>query len=276
MSRFSLRIVGACATTLALAACHTMNPFAADLGRMDVGGKAVRPAYLSSFGYFGHIGAADMPSAVAGGEPHFHVYFWLPTRVPELGVRFLSHVNGWARPDAQHDVVEAAFSEHKKDDTFFDPAIRLERCLGVVDAADAGRPCSQWAALGENDDSPEMPANPDGHYTNSLLRVGTHVEDPQRALVRGLYRVSFVGAKSTPVAGTYLMQVGMPTMVEHVAMGRTPEDVAKQVLQRAGELPLQPSIGHTGTAPHAGALGGASHAPAADAAAAADPIAQPL
>ena len=232
----------------AFSACHGMNPFAADLGKDESDGRVNRPPYMSQVGYFGHVGTAQ-PSRMEAGQAKNDIYLWLPTSTPELGVRFLSQVNGHAKPNAARDTVEEAFSSNSSDKAHFDPAIAVSRCLAALELGDVTKPCPQWVDLGDNDDSPEMPADADGKYTNSLVRIATHLDDPLKALVRGLYRVTFTAAKGSQLQGNYVMQLGAPVMLDHVAMARTPEALAEHMATHAPALPMTPSIGHVGTAP---------------------------
>ena len=229
---------------LALVGCHAMNPFAADLGRTNVNGKEARPPYLSLFGYFGYLepGAAQAPAA----EGQNCVYFWLPQSTPELGVRLASGRPGQIRPDSSRDVVESAYAAHKSDGASFDPAIEVQRCLTALELADVPKPCAQWVALGDNDDSPEMPADPDGKRINSLVRIGTHPEDPLKSLTRGLYRVNIRAAKNTTAQGTFLLQLGAPVLFDQVAMARTPQGLSEALAAQAEHLSDAPAIGPTG------------------------------
>jgi len=231
--------------SVALCACHTMNPFAADLGRMNVNGKEARPPYLSLFGYFGYLEPAASTAPQAAEAPEC-VYFWLPTSTPELGVRFASGRAGKARPDSSRDVVESAYAAHKNDPASFDPAIEVQRCVTALQLADVATPCAQWVALGDNDDSPEMPANQAGKRTNSLVRVGTHPEDPLKSLTRGLYRVNIRAAKGTTAQGTFLLQLGAPVLLEQVAMARTPQALGEALASQAEHLSHGPTIAPTG------------------------------
>jgi hypothetical protein len=225
---------------VALAGCHTLNPFAADLGRVSVNDKDVRPPYLSLFGYLGYLApaAAEAPSSV---------YFWLPQSTPELGVRFVSGRPGQIRPDSSRDVVEAAYAAHRSDSAWFDPAIEVQRCLTALDLLDVPKSCAQWVTLGDNDDSPEMPKDPEGKRTNSLVRIGTHPEDPLKSLTRGLYRVNIRAAKNGTPQGTFLLQLGAPVLFDQVAMARTPQGLSEALAAQAQHLSDAPAIGHTGT-----------------------------
>lgn len=231
--------------TMLLAACHAMNPFAADLGRTQVGDQVARPPYMSVFSYYGYLGEAGRERSDA--QPSSSLYFWLPTSSPELGVRFLSKVQASARPDAGRDVVEGAYQAHRGDPAFFDPAIEVQRCLTVLDVSDVAKPCAQWMALGNNDDSVEMPPNPEGKLTNSLVRIGTHPDDPLKSLTRGLYRVNVRAAKKTLCGGTFLLQLGAPVLLDQVVMARDTAALGQVLEAQAQHLHASPSIGQMGT-----------------------------
>lgn len=207
--------------------CHGMNPLAADLGSTRIGDKVARAPYMSQFSYFGYV----EPTAKTARQDEA-IYFWLPVSTQELGVRFISGPTVNVRPDARHDVQEAAYKEHRKDKARFDPAIEVQRCLTALDEVDVSNACGQWVALGENDDSVEVPTDDQGRHVNSLVRVSTNPDDPLKALGRGLYRVNIQGAKQSAPKGTFVLQLGAPVLLDAVAMARTPEALAQLLASR--------------------------------------------
>lgn len=208
--------------------CHGVNPFAADLGATRIGDRVARAPYMSQHSYFGYI---DTPTPV-GDKGAQAVYFWLPTTTPELGVRFISGRIGAAHADGHKDVQEPAFVQHRKDTAWFDPAIEVQRCLTMLDPVDVEKPCGQWVALGDNDDSVELPKNALGKHTNSLVRISMHPDDPLKALSPGLYRVTIRAAKETSPKGTFVLQLGAPVLLDTVAMARTPEALAVELVKQ--------------------------------------------
>jgi hypothetical protein len=78
-----------------------------------------------------------------------------------------------------------------------------------------------------------MPKNPRGLRYNSLMRVESEVSNPLKALVRGLYRVSFTTFKRGEVEGSFLAQVAAPIALPGIVMGATVDEV-KAKIEAAG------------------------------------------
>ncbi len=209
-----------------LGGCASLPAFGSDLGKQEISGAVQRPAYVSMRSFYGHIIPGAEADEVVDGKKMFYVYVWVPAVTPELGVRMLSPAKSYASPQAG-DFVDGTYLANKGSDVYFDTWIRLERCLAAVNPEDIMKPCAQWVAFAENDDSAEVPAQPNGTQSNALVRVQTSMDDPLKALVRGVYRIAFTAQKIGEVQGSFLAQVGAPVELPGMAMARTPAELTR-------------------------------------------------
>jgi hypothetical protein len=235
MGRLRKVRVSAGIALIGLVGCRGLPTFEADLGKQMHGDREIRIPYTSLTSYFGYVAPGGAPDDLRDGRKLFYLYVWVPGVAPELGVRMISPVAGVARPTA-HDFVDNDFPSNANDDTYFDTWLRVERCLTVTRLEELGRPCSQWASFGDNDDSPDLPPQPSGEFANSLLRIRSSASDPLHALARGLYRIAFTSSKAGEVQGTFLAQVGAPVDLPGTAIARTPADL-RALLQPPSALP---------------------------------------
>ncbi|GAB6391407.1 MAG: Lipl32 family lipoprotein [Treponematales bacterium] len=235
-SIFGMLCVGlAFAFTVTSCATAGLPVFGAELGKRAVGPKVVRLPYTSVTSYFGYIKPGAEPDAVVEGRKTYFIYVWVPLVAPELGIRMISPVPKGAEPK-EGDFVTAAYEAEGKTDTthFFDTWIQLERADSVLSVEDFSKVDStNWTRYASNDDSSEMPKNPRGLRYNSLMRVESEVSNPLKALVRGLYRVSFTTFKRGEVEGSFLAQVAAPIALPGIVMGATVDEV-KAKIEAAG------------------------------------------
>jgi hypothetical protein len=223
-----------------LAGCASLPTFGADLGKQEISGALQRPPYTAFKSFFGYIAPGAEPDEVLDGKKLFYVYAWVPSVTPELGVRMLSPAKRYSSPK-DGDFVDAAFTDNPKSDVYFDTWIRLERCLAAVNPEDINKPCPQWVPFGENDDSAEVPEQPNGTRSNSLMRIHSSMDDPTKTLARGVYRIAFTTAKVGEVQGSYLVQVGAPIDLPGLALARSPAELVK-ALGPAGILSKQTPV----------------------------------
>ncbi len=200
---------------LVLTACGGLPTFTAELGReSSIMGEA-SVSYGTVASYLG--------SAKEGGQ-ELLVYVWLAGVTPELGVRVLSPARGYG------ELPPASFLEAPRDesagDAYFDPVVKVERCLDIAIPEELTRPCGEWILLGQNDNSQELPPQPDGERHNALLRVSSVPQSPTRTLARGLYRVTITAARESP-RGAWLLQLGLPVAQGEVSMSRSLERLQK-------------------------------------------------
>lgn len=188
-----------------------------------------RTPYPATAAYFGHLAAGATPDTAPGTPAWSHLYVWLPNAAPEVGVRAVSPVLGWATA-GEGDTVSSEYGAHAAEPVGFDVAISLERCVNAMNPEDLEVPCDHWAALGENDDSDELPP-PKGSEarTNSVLRAISEPDEPLNALIRGLYRVGIWSGKGGDPQGTFWVQVGALREVGTILIARTPGELAGQI-----------------------------------------------
>ena len=98
--------------------------------------------------------------------------------------------------------------KHKADkDKWFDTWIRVER-MKVTDPADIKTATQSLQVLDEDDDGDNTYEEKRHAKYNSLTRIKTTVGSPTKALVRGLYRVTFTTYKRGKVEGSFVATLG--------------------------------------------------------------------
>lgn len=225
MKKHFLCVAGVLIGLLAFGGCASSGGLGSFASNTKRGPIAVPYTSVNSYYGFAQPGAA--PDAVVEGRNTWFIYVWIPAVAPELGVRMISPVPSGASPK-EGDFVSSLFDANKDSAAFFDTYITFERANGVIDPENiAGAASANWVRLESNDDSGEMPKNPNGSRYNSLLRV----DDPTQ-LLRGLYRVGFTTYKRGAVEGTFLAQVGSPIAIPGVVIGTDLQEVSAQVSQQ--------------------------------------------
>ncbi len=192
--------------------------FGTDAEKTSAGGKKICIPYADVTGYYGYVSSGSLPDEVANGKNIRYLYLWLPFTVPELGVRMASPAVGIP---AEKDFVENTWeTDAQNSRLYFDPWIRLERAVDIIDLEDIPSRINstKWLTYGTNDDNPEMPANPAGKKYNSLLRISNDPRNPAKALIRGLYRIGFTCYKTGDVQGSFIVQVGAPVKLAGAVM----------------------------------------------------------
>lgn len=196
---------------------------AARLAQFGATPDAAAP-YQEVASYYGYVAPGTQPDETRQNRKTYYVYVWLPSGVPELGVRVVSPTKDLPQAEGQM-FRQTDYTGNADGKEFFDPAVLLERCTTINNPREIGQTCAAWARLGENDDSNELPDQPSGRKTNALLRVTSNNADANHALMRGLYRVGLSDAKRGEVNGTYLLQLGTPVQLSGIAIGRTLDEV---------------------------------------------------
>lgn len=218
MKSFKVLLLTAVVAAMMMVSCATtgMGKFGAETGSKSVPVLGTqRIPYMSTVKYFGYVKPGSEPDAVVDGKKFNYLYVWVPAVAPELGVRMMSPVLDLVEPE-EGDIIDPLWEEGKTDmESYFDTYIVLERAATVVDPdqilSNAGS--SEWIRYDYNDDSSEMPEDPQGRSYNSLLRVVSEPSDPLKALVRGLYRIGFTTYKVGEVQGTFYAEVGAPVEI---------------------------------------------------------------
>lgn len=125
--------------------------------------------------------------------------------------------------DFKHSVFDSGMS--KDPQAYFDTFLVLER-MDIIDPTKIKGGGKVFGELASNDDSSEMHANPGGQTYNSLLRHASEPNDPLKALVRGVYRITFTSFRGG-VTGSYIATIG--TNIPGVVVASSLEELHKLV-----------------------------------------------
>lgn len=204
-----LSIIKKSAFALALAssltACISTGPALTSSNTQSVAGVEVHAPYLNYTNYFGYVDAKSKPQGKYKGKDAYYLYAWVPAVVDEIGVSMISPATSTpSKGDFKSETFIA--NEENTADKFFDTYIVLDR-LAIIDPAKISQGGNVLSTLTYNDDSSELPANPSGSTYNSLLRQVSEVSSPTKALVRGVYRISFTSFRSA-IEGSFEATVG--------------------------------------------------------------------
>ena len=183
--------------------------------------------YANSVNYFGYIDKSSKPSAKIKGKDAYYLYVWVPAALDELGVRMISPVGDLAEPTSDDFVQKGFENKLKKDaDKWFDTWIRVERMS--VFSPDKIKNAKKVFSVLDNDDDGDDTYEEERHAKyNSLVRIETQVNKPEKALTRGLYRVAFTTFKKGNVSGSFVATVG--TNVPGVKMATSLSELHKMV-----------------------------------------------
>jgi putative surface lipoprotein len=220
-------------TTAILGLLVMMNAEAQKLGSFGssiekkVGPKTVKVPYTDVISYLGYA-APGNEDETKDGKKFYYIYVWIPAVAPELGLRMMSPVpKGFKTKGA---TISADYTANESSKDFFDTYITLERSsiISKDGITEDGIKNAKWITLERNDDSGEMPKQPSGSSYNSLLRYKSDVNNPEKALTIGLYRIGFTTYKTGEVHGTFLAEVAAPIKLPGVAVGKTLEELKTQ------------------------------------------------
>lgn len=183
--------------------------------------------YHDVISYLGYVkeGTED---ETRDGKKFYYLYVWIPAYAPELGVRMMSPANN---VKVTNPIVSKAYEENKSSKDFFDTYITLEKSdiFDPSDVTNENVKNATWIILDSNDDSHEMPKQPNHKRYNSLLRYGNLTGSADEALIVGLYRIGFTSYKKGDVKGTFLAQIGSPVKLDGVAIAKTIDELRKQM-----------------------------------------------
>jgi hypothetical protein len=208
---------------------RSLPTFESETGAQTKLGVTIRPPYTSMNSFYGFVEKGQEPDEKREGKNFYYLYVWVPAYAPELGLRMISPVPGDLSP-AEGDFVGGSWEANNADrETFFDTYITFERAAGLSADGIKGAATASWKRIDWNDDSSELPPQPDGRNYNSVLRIESNRNDPLRSLVRGLYRIGFTTFKRGEVQGSFLAQIGAPIDLPGVVIGRTPAEVHAKV-----------------------------------------------
>lgn len=193
-------------SAVALTACvSSSGPALKSSVTQGVAGVEARLPYANYTNYFGYVDASVKPEGKYKNKDAYYLYAWVPAAVDEIGVSMVSPATS---TPADSDFVNANYTKNFGSDskTFFDTYLVLDR-MDIIDPAKIKNGGKSLQTLTYNDDSSELPQNPGGQSYNSLLRQTSDVNNPTKALVRGVYRISFTSFRSS-VEGSFEATVG--------------------------------------------------------------------
>lgn len=161
--------------------------------------------YLNYSKYYGYVDTSVKPEGKYKDKDAYYLYVWVPAAIDELGVSMVSPATGKPSKDNfVHSFYKKGMKKDKK--AFFDTYLVLDR-MKLADAKKIKDGAKVLQTLTTNDDSKELDKNPSGRKYNSLLRHESQVSSPTKALVRGLYRISFTSFRGK-VNGSYMATIG--------------------------------------------------------------------
>ncbi len=173
--------------------------------RVGIGPIGVNSPYASYATYYGYISPDVKPAGTYKGKDAYYLYIWVPGVIDEVGVSMYSPAD---KKPADSDFKSANYlAQIQKDPkAYFDTYLVLER-MDIIDPKKIKNGGKVISLLEENDDSSELPKNPGGLNYNSLLRHESEAGNPLKALVRGVYRITFTSFRGE-VKGSYIASVG--------------------------------------------------------------------
>lgn len=199
--------------------------FDADLGMKKVFGQEIRLPYTDVLSYYGYIKPGSTCDEERGGKKYYYLYLWIPTAIPELGLRMVSPVPKEMKPE-KLDYVMDEYTENSSDRTsYFDTWICLEKSdvyfndSNFVDKVKN----ANWTMMAQNDDSDELPKQPSGKKYNSMMRISSDANNPTKSLVKGLYRIGFTTYKTGEVKGSFIAQIGAVIKIPGTVITKTIE-----------------------------------------------------
>lgn len=173
--------------------------------RVGIGPLGVSSPYASYATYYGYVSPDVRPAGTYKGKDAYYLYFWVPAVIDEVGVSMYSPSD--KKPaDAEFKSANYLAQIQKDPKAYFDTYLVLER-MDIIDPTKIKNGGNAISTLEENDDTSELPANPGGLHYNSLLRAQTETSNPLKALVRGVYRITFTSFRGQ-VKGSYIATVG--------------------------------------------------------------------
>jgi len=184
--------------------------FDADLGMKKVFGQEIRLPYTDVLSYYGYIKPGSTCDEERGGKKYYYLYLWIPSAIPELGIRMVSPVPKGMKPE-KSDYQMDEYKENSSDaKSYFDTWISLEKSNVYFNDSNFVENVKNatWTMMAQNDDSGELPAQPSGKEYNSLMRISSDANNPTKSLVKGLYRIGFTTYKTGEVQGSFIAQIG--------------------------------------------------------------------
>lgn len=180
--------------------------------------------YANYVEYYGYVDPDAKPDGTYEGKDAHYLYVWVPAAIDEIGVSMKSPAKS---EPTDGDFVQANYQKGMEENpkAWFDTYLVLER-MKATSVSDISAGAGVRIELEKDDDSVEMPANPEGNTYNSLLRV----QSSETPLVRGLYRITFTSFRGE-VEGNFIAHIG--TNVPGVKIAESAEKL-KEMVQSDG------------------------------------------
>jgi hypothetical protein len=184
----------------------------------------VQAPYAHYTEYYGYVDPDGEPDGTYDGKDAHYLYVWVPAAADEIGVSMKSPAGSEPKDG---DLVQPNYEEGMEEnpDAWFDTYLAFER-MKATSPSDISPDAGVRMKLEEDDDSSEMPANPEGNTYNSLLRV----QSSDTPLARGLYRITFTSYRGE-VKGNFIANLG--TNVPGVKIAASAETL-KEMVQSDG------------------------------------------
>jgi hypothetical protein len=164
-----------------------------------------RIPYTSQPAYYGCVGDTIFLDSININATVF--YFYLPDSAIEIGVRAISPVPDLTSPRPGDNTDSLFYECSSTNKGYFDPAIILQR--GRLKTSKLSANIFEWITITQNDDSKDLPAQPNLLMRNALLRKQPNTKRKNRKLSPGYYRVVLTNNKSHYIVGTFLLQIGI-------------------------------------------------------------------
>jgi len=199
--------------------------FDADLGMKKVFGQEIRLPYTDVLSYYGYIKPGSTCDEERGGKKYYYLYLWIPSAIPELGLRMVSPVPKEMKPEKTDYVMDEYKDNTSDTKSYFDTWISLEKSNVYFNDSNFVENVKNatWTLMAQNDDSGELPAQPSGKKYNSLMRISSDANNPTKSLVKGLYRIGFTTYKTGEVQGSFIAQIGAVIKIPGTLITRTVE-----------------------------------------------------
>jgi hypothetical protein len=199
--------------------------FDADLGMKKVFGQEIRLPYTDVLSYYGYIKPGSTCDEERGGKKYYYLYLWIPSAIPELGLRMVSPVPKEMKPEKTDYVMDEYKDNTSDTKSYFDTWISLEKSNVYFNDSNFVENVKNatWTLMAQNDDSGELPAQPSGKKYNSQMRISSDANNPTKSLVKGLYRIGFTTYKTGEVQGSFIAQIGAVIKIPGTLITRTVE-----------------------------------------------------
>jgi len=184
-----------------------------------------RIPYTSQPGFYGCI--ADTIFLDSNNISSTVFYFYLPDSAIEIGVRAISPVPDITSPRPGDNTDSSYYECATTNKGYFDPAIILQK--GYLKTSKLPSNIFEWITIAQNDDSKDLPAQPNLLLRNALLRKQPNAKKKNSKLSPGYYRVVLTNNKSHYLIGTFLLQIAIVEKNKRLKLYNSIEDLEKSL-----------------------------------------------